>query len=116
MTKINLSKRLLAIANMVEKNSSLLDVGCDHALLDIYLSQNKIVKKAIAADITEGALNQAKKNISLSNVNNIETRQGDGLEVLTKKDRIDTITISGLGNYVHGSIYSLFTVNLWVYK
>ena len=98
MTKINLSKRLLAVANMVEKNSTLLDVGCDHALLDIYLSQNKIIKKAIAADITEGALNQAKKNISLSNVDNIETRLGDGLEVLNAKDKVNTITISGLGN------------------
>lgn len=98
MTKINLSKRLLAVANMVEKNSILLDVGCDHALLDIYLSQNKIIKKAIAADITEGALNQAKKNISLSNVDNIETRLGDGLDVLNKKDKVNTITISGLGN------------------
>lgn len=98
MTKINLSKRLLAVANMVQKGSILLDVGCDHALLDIYLSQNKIVKKAIATDIAIGALNQAKKNISISNISNIETRLGDGLEILNKEDNVDTITISGLGN------------------
>ena len=98
MTKINLSKRLLAIANMVDKGSCLLDVGCDHALLDIYLLQNKIIKKSIAADITIGALNQAKKNISLSNVSNVETRLGDGLDILYENDSVDTLVISGLGN------------------
>lgn len=98
MTKIKLSKRLLTIANMVDKGSCLLDVGCDHALLDIYLSQNKIINKSIAADITIGALNQAKKNISLSNVSNIETRLGDGLDILYDTDNIDTLVISGLGN------------------
>lgn len=98
MTKITLSKRLQAIADLVDKNSILLDVGCDHALLDIYLAQNKIIKKSIAADITVGALNQAIKNISLSNVKNIETRLGDGLDVLKDKDGVNTIVISGLGN------------------
>lgn len=98
MTKINLSKRLLAISKMVDKNSVTLDVGCDHALLDIYLSQNKIVKKGIASDVTVGALSQAKKNINLSNVNNIDVRLADGLEALKPDDNIDTIIISGLGN------------------
>lgn len=98
MTKINLSKRLLAISSMVQKNSTTIDVGCDHALLDIYLSQNKIAKKLIASDVTEGALKQAKKNISLSGVKNVETRLADGLDALKESDNVDTIIISGLGN------------------
>ena len=49
--KLNISKRLLAIARMVDKSSSIIDVGCDHALLDIYLSQNKQIKNVIASDI-----------------------------------------------------------------
>ena len=96
MTKINISKRLLLIANMVDKDSNIIDIGCDHALLDIYLMQNKIIKSSIASDVTIGALNQAKKNISLSNVN-IETRLGDGLKVLNSDDEVDTIIMSGLG-------------------
>ena len=98
MTNIKLSKRLSAIANMVDKKSSIIDVGCDHALLDIYLLQNKIIKKSIASDITIGALNQADKNISLSNVKNIETRLGNGLDTLKEDDNIDTVVISGMGN------------------
>ena len=104
MTNIKLSKRLSAIANMVDKKSSIIDVGCDHALLDIYLLQNKIIKKSIASDITIGALNQADKNISLSNVKNIETRLGNGLDTLNEKDKVDTIIMSGMGNITINSI------------
>lgn len=98
MTSIKLSKRLSLIASMVDKNSVIADIGCDHALLDIYLVQNKIVKKSIACDITEGALNQAKKNILISNVRKIDVRLGDGLKPISQKDNVDTIIISGLGN------------------
>ena len=98
MTNIKLSKRLSLIASMVDKGSITADIGCDHALLDIYLIQNKIVKKSIACDITEGALNQAKKNILINNINKIETRLGNGLDPITKKDDVNTIIMSGLGN------------------
>lgn len=98
MTNIKLSKRLLKIASLVDKDSVIADIGCDHALLDIYLIQNKIVKKAYACDIAKGALEQAQKNISLWKVKNIETRLGSGLDVISKKDGINTIVISGLGN------------------
>lgn len=98
MTKVVLSKRLLAIANLVDKNSSIIDVGCDHALLDIYLSQNKIIKKSIASDVVPGPINMAKKNLLKYEIDNIELRISDGLDSLTKKDKIDTIIMSGLGN------------------
>ena len=39
MTSIKLSKRLNEIAKLVNKDSILADVGCDHALLDIYLKE-----------------------------------------------------------------------------
>ena len=59
---MKLPKRLNAIASLIEKDTNVIDVGCDHALLDIYLTlQNK--NKCIATDINENALNIAKKNI-----------------------------------------------------
>ena len=42
---IKISKRLEAISSLVPINSNVIDIGCDHALLDIYLYQNKISKK-----------------------------------------------------------------------
>ena len=98
MTNLKLSKRLSAIANMVDKSSSIIDVGCDHALLDIYLVKNNIVKKAIASDVNEGALNQAKKNLQLYNVSKIDLRLSNGLDDLKKEDKVNLITISGLGD------------------
>ena len=35
---MNISKRLRAIGDLIEDNSFILDVGCDHALLDIYVT------------------------------------------------------------------------------
>ena len=95
---IKLSKRLEAISSLVPINSSVIDIGCDHALLDIYLYQNKISKKIIASDINENALNNAKENIKKSKLEHIiETRLGNGLDTLQKTDNINTIIISGMG-------------------
>ena len=49
--KAKLNQRLLKIAELVPINASIIDVGCDHALLSIYISQNKKPKKVIASDI-----------------------------------------------------------------
>ncbi|MDE5889099.1 MAG: class I SAM-dependent methyltransferase, partial [Bacilli bacterium] len=75
MTKI--SKRLKAIAEFVSKKDSLVDVGCDHGLLSIYLVENECVKRVIASDINQNALNSAIKNIKIRNMN-IDTVLSDG--------------------------------------
>lgn len=98
MTNIKLSKRLSVIASLVPENAVIADIGCDHALLDIYLSKKKIIKKSFAIDITKGALNQADKNIKLYNAKNIQTRLSDGFEKIDIKDNVDTVIMSGLGD------------------
>ncbi|MEG2620946.1 MAG: class I SAM-dependent methyltransferase [Bacilli bacterium] len=98
MINIKISKRLEAVAKLIDKDASIIDVGCDHALLDIYLVLNKMVEKAIATDVTIGALKQASKNISFYNLDKvIDTRLGDGITVLNDNDKVNTIVISGLG-------------------
>ena len=80
----------------MQANSFCLDVGCDHALLDIYLVKRNEGIKAIASDIKEGPLEQAKKNIKREHLENeIEVRLGDGLN--TYSDEVDTVIISGMG-------------------
>ena len=72
---IKLSKRLEAISSLVPINSNVIDIGCDHGLLDIYLYQSKISQKVIASDINENALNNAVNNIKNNKLEeNIETR------------------------------------------
>ena len=95
---IKLSNRLANIASLIPKNSHVMDIGCDHALLDIYLYQEGISKKIIASDINANALNNAKENIKKYKLENvIETRLGSGLDTLNDDDNIDTIIISGMG-------------------
>jgi len=91
------SKRLLAIASLINKDDSIVDIGCDHGYLDIYLIKNKLYKKAIASDISENALSQAKANIEKYNLTKkIDTVVSNGLENIDVKD-INTVVISGMG-------------------
>ena len=97
---IKLSKRLETISSLVPNESKVIDIGCDHGLLDIYLYQKKISNKIIASDINENALNNAKENIKKNKLDKIiQTRLGNGLETLKESDDIDTIIISGMGTH-----------------
>ena len=93
---MKINARLKKIGDLVEANSFCLDVGCDHALLDIYLVHRNKNIKAVASDIAEGPLEQAKKNIKRERLDDkIETRLGNGLSTYTNE--IDTVIISGMG-------------------
>ena len=93
---MKINERLKKIGDLVEANSVCLDVGCDHALLDIYLVKRNKNIKAIASDIAEGPLEQAKRNIKRERLDGeIEVRLGSGFN--TYSDDIDTIIISGMG-------------------
>ena len=95
---IKISNRLTTIANLVlkEKTNGVIDVGCDHALLDIYLLQNNNNIKIIASDINKLPLESAKKNIEkYSFLNKIVLKEKDGL--LGIENDIDTVVISGMG-------------------
>ncbi|MBQ7136425.1 MAG: SAM-dependent methyltransferase [Bacilli bacterium] len=91
---MKISKRLKAISNFIEDNSNVIDVGCDHALLDIYLFNNKKNIKLIASDIKEGPLEQAQKNIKKYGCN-IKVKLGYGISTI--EEDIDTIVIAGMG-------------------
>ena len=93
---MKINDRLKKIGDLVEANSFCLDVGCDHALLDIYLIKRNQNIKVIASDIKEGPLKQALKNIQKEHLENeIELRLGAGLN--TYRDEVDTVIISGMG-------------------
>ena len=93
-----INKRLKEVGELVEDNSSFLDIGCDHAFLDIYLAQNKTkkFKSIVASDNKEGPLEHAKNNIRQHKLTDkIELRLGNGLDIYTSD--INTIVISGMG-------------------
>ena len=95
---MNLSKRLQAVATLVDIDSRVIDVGCDHAYLDIYLTLNN-GNTCIASDINEKALNNAKENIKKYKLSRkIKTKLTDGLIDIDILDT-DTIVICGMGTH-----------------
>lgn len=104
---IKLSKRLKQIANYIDDNTNMVDIGCDHGLLDIYLLQIKKNIKIIASDVNKNALNNAKKNIQKYKLEGqITTILSNGLDEIDTTD-IDTIVISGMGSHtIVGILYN----------
>ncbi len=103
----NFSARLKAISDFVDDNCNVVDIGCDHALMPIYLCKNRNNIKIIASDVNKNALNNAKKNIKKYKLEGkIETILSDGLDKIDTKG-IDTIIISGMGAHtIAGILYS----------
>ena len=58
-----ISNRLKSLCKYVEKTDKIIDIGCDHALLDIYLIKNKYSDYLIVSDIHEDALKSGIDNI-----------------------------------------------------
>ncbi len=91
---MKLSKRLISISNFIDDNSKVIDVGCDHALLDIYLFKNKKNISLIASDVRSGPLKQAKRNIDKYNCD-IKVKLGYGISTI--ESDVDTVVIAGMG-------------------
>lgn len=89
MIKIN--NRLKLIGDLVDKNDNVLDIGCDHGLLEIYLLKKKI--KVVGTDNKKGPLDICKSNLKKEKVK-CELRLGDGLDTYSDED---TVIISGMG-------------------
>lgn len=107
MGKIELSKRLTMIANMVSDAKVVADIGCDHAYTSIYIIENKLAKKIIAMDVNKGPIEIARKNVKLYGMeDNIDVRLSDGTEKLDIAEA-DTLLISGMGGALIVRILSM---------
>ena len=92
-----ISSRLKTIASLIEDNIELVDVGCDHAYLDIYLTLNRKNIICYACDINKNSLAAAKNNIDKYNLNNkINLCLCDGIDMVPINDN-SVIVISGMG-------------------
>lgn len=89
--------RLKTLASFIKKKDKVVDIGCDHAYLSIYLIKNNLCKSVIASDINSNALNNAKQNIKKEKLEKeIPTILSDGLENINQS-KVDTIVVSGMG-------------------
>ena len=89
------SQRLLAIASFIEKKDKLIDIGCDHGYLGIYLKETKNIDTILLTDIKQSALDNAISNIKNHNLD-IPTLKTNGLNNINLNN-YNTISISGMG-------------------
>ena len=93
---MKINNRLKTIGDLVPLSSYPLDIGCDHALLSIYLVKERGLSKAVASDNKSGPLKKARENVKFYKVSDkVELIKSEGLD--SYKEGIDTITISGMG-------------------
>lgn len=98
METTKLSKRLAAVGFYVPKNSRLADVGSDHAYLPLFLVENERIDFAVAGEVVQGPYQSALTNVVQAyKQDQIQVRLANGLAAIEETDKIDVITIAGMG-------------------
>ena len=93
-----LSERLLQIAEMIDNNKVVFDVGSDHALLPCFLLRNNITEKVYAGEVAEGPLNKVKEAVRrFGYEGKLIPVFSDGLE--NAPDDTEVVVIAGMGYY-----------------
>ncbi len=94
---LKLKPRLLSLVKFIDDNDKIIDVGCDHAYLDIYLAQTGHPNKIYASDVNSNALSSGIENIEKFELTNkIIPMLSYGIEKANECD-VDTLVISGMG-------------------
>lgn len=95
--RIELSKRLLAIASQVDPYSIVADVGTDHGYIPIYLAQTGVIPKIFALDIHSGPLERAERNVLDYQVAELVFPVRSNGLMNVSDEKIDCIIIAGMG-------------------
>ena len=93
---MKISNRLKTISDLIKDGSKVIDIGCDHALLDIYLTIYKNCN-CIASDVNDNVLKISNENVSKYNLNDkIKVIKSNGIENIDVKGD-EYIVIAGMG-------------------
>ncbi|MBS4750844.1 tRNA (adenine(22)-N(1))-methyltransferase TrmK [Granulicatella sp. zg-ZJ] len=93
-----LSKRLELVANAVPKDARVADIGSDHAYLPCYLALNEQITYAVAGEVVDGPFQSACLHVKEQGLaEKVFVRLADGLDAIEELDKIDTVTICGMG-------------------
>lgn len=94
------------LAGMVTPGNRLVDVGCDHGYLSIYLVQKGICPEGIAMDVRQGPLACAEEHVRESGLGDyIKVRLSDGLGAYAAGEA-ETMVCAGMGGRLMGRILS----------
>ena len=94
---MQLSQRLLAVADLASAGHCLADVGTDHGYIPIYLMEKGNYERAIAMDVRKGPLLRAEENRKSHGFEDrMDLRLSDGVAAL-REGEADTVVIAGMG-------------------
>lgn len=98
-----LDERLALVADMYERCEWGADIGTDHAYLPRYLLKSGICQRMIAADVSEGALSNARATLTRSRLlDRAVLTLADGLDAL---DRLcGCVSVTGMGGDTMASL------------
>ena len=95
--KLKSEGRLAKIASRVAFGASVLDVGCDHGYIPLYLAENGIAARIFASDVNVGPLESAKRNAETRGLcEKISFCLADGIPG-DVAPLVDTVIIAGMG-------------------
>lgn len=94
---IQLDPRLSLVASFVRQGSALADVGTDHAYLPVFLVQTGRCPRAVASDLREGPLRNARQTVREHGLESkIATVLSNGLDALEPRCA-DDVVLAGMG-------------------
>ncbi|MCL6446913.1 MAG: class I SAM-dependent methyltransferase [Armatimonadetes bacterium] len=94
---MELSRRLLAVAEFVPPGRVVADIGTDHACLPVYLVQTGRSPRVIATELNEKPWERALSWVTANRLESkIEVRRGAGLEPLAPGE-VQAVVVAGLG-------------------
>lgn len=104
---IALTPRLMTAAHLAGSGTTIADIGTDHAYLPCRLLLDGKYKKAIAADIAPGPLENARRTVAAAALaDRVELRLCPGLAGIAEKEA-DTVAVAGMGGEMIASIVNI---------
>ena len=101
----HLSARLACVASLVPAGARVDDIGSDHAYLPAALVLDGKIDFAIAGEVVKGPYENAVHEIKDHQLEGrVIPRLADGLAAIEPADKVDTITIAGMGGSLIASI------------
>ncbi|WP_318635513.1 tRNA (adenine(22)-N(1))-methyltransferase [Limosilactobacillus reuteri] len=105
MDEKHLSARLACVASLVPAGARVADIGSDHAYLPAALVLDGKIDFAIAGEVVKGPYENAVHEIKDHQLEGkVIPRLADGLAAIEPADKVDTITIAGMGGSLIASI------------
>lgn len=98
MNQQTLSRRLERVAAHVPAGTRLADIGSDHAYLPVALMRRGLLQAAVAGEVALTPFRAAQRSVRENGLEaSISVRLASGLQAIEAQDRIDVITLCGMG-------------------